>query len=184
MQTTIVDEAGGPTEELDGEEVNKEIIDKELVKDSKWKAILFSNLACIGGASTGVFFKKAAISGVSVIEFWFFSNLFVTIASSLQLLYKKMNPFKGITKTILKDIIIRTVSGQSAFILLFQSVTLLPISTSNILFNLYPFWINILACVLLRERLRIVDILGIVICFGGVIMIAVSKNKQAEEAAQ
>ena len=141
-------------------------------------------MACIGGASTGVFFKKAAISGVSVIEFWFFSNLFVSIASTLQLLYKKMNPFKGMTKTILKDIIVRTVSGQSAFILLFQSVTLLPISTSNILFNLYPFWINILACILLRERLRIVDILGIIICFGGVVMIAVSKNKQAEEAAE
>lgn len=121
---------------------------------------------------------------MSVIEFWFFSNLFVSIASTLQLLYKKMNPFKGMTKTILKDIIVRTVSGQSAFILLFQSVTLLPISTSNILFNLYPFWINILACILLKERLRVVDILGIIICFGCVVMIAVSKSKQAEEAAE
>ena len=176
MQTTIVDEAGGPAEDLDIHKDKKETQDKGVAKDSKWKAILFSNLACIGGASTGVFFKKAAISGVSVIEFWFFSNLFVSIASTLQLLYRKMNPFKGMTKTILKDIIVRTVSGQSAFILLFQSVTLLPISTSNILFNLYPFWINILACILLRERLQIINILGIIICFGGVVMMAVSKN--------
>jgi len=44
-----------------------------------------------------------------------------------------------------------------------------------------PFWIAILACLLLRERIRLIEIIGIIVCFGGVILIATSKANEEEE---
>ena len=44
-----------------------------------------------------------------------------------------------------------------------------------------PFWISILACVLLKERIRLIEIIGIFICFGGVIMIATSKAGEEDD---
>ena len=67
------------------------------------------------------------------------------------------------------------VAGQSAFVLIYQAASMIPISTTNILFNMCPFWINILACLLLKERLQALDIIGIMVCFAGIVMIALSK---------
>ena len=67
------------------------------------------------------------------------------------------------------------MAGQITFAILNYSFTLLPMGTATILIQTNPFWISILACVLLREKIRLIDILGIFVCFGGVTMIAMSK---------
>ena len=44
-----------------------------------------------------------------------------------------------------------------------------------------PFWTAILARFVLRERIQLVEVLGIFVCFGGVTMIAISKSHTADE---
>ena len=45
-----------------------------------------------------------------------------------------------------------------------------------------PFWIAILACIILKERIQFIEIIGIVVCFGGVVMITYSKSFHEEDA--
>ena len=61
------------------------------------------------------------------------------------------------------------------------AMTLLPMSTAMILFQMNPFWIAILACIMLGERIRLVEILGIVVCFCGVVIIALSKAEEVDD---
>ena len=50
-----------------------------------------------------------------------------------------------------------------------------------ILFQINPFWVTILACLLLKEKVRLIEILGIFVCFGGVIMIGFAKQQRLDE---
>ena len=43
-----------------------------------------------------------------------------------------------------------------------------------------PFWTAILACILLGERILVVEIIGITICFVGVVLISLSKNSELQ----
>lgn len=87
-------------------------------------------------------------------------------------------------KENIKDLIIRCIAGQLTFGLINYTITLISIGTSLILFQTNPFWVSILACVLLNEKIKLVEILGIFVCFGGVIMIALSKQQRADELAE
>ena len=53
--------------------------------------------------------------------------------AAYQMCYKKMNPFVGFPKALIKDLIIRSFAGQITFALLNYSVTLLPMGTAMIL---------------------------------------------------
>ena len=52
---------------------------------------------------------------------------------------------------------------------------MISIGTALILFQTNPFWISILALIIVREKIRLIEILGIIVSFGGVIMIAFGK---------
>ena len=133
------------------------------------------NLFAFSATVQGALFKYVAKDGVSIIEFCFIRNIWIGGLASIQSCYKKINPFRGFPRNLIKDLIIRSLAGQITFALLNYSFTLLPMSTATILIQTNPFWISILACLLLHERIRLIEILGIFICFGGVVMIAISK---------
>lgn len=46
---------------------------------------------------------------------------------------------------------------------------------------MHPFWTSILAFLLLKERIKAIEILGILICFGGVIMIGFARQERIDE---
>lgn len=142
------------------------------------------NLFALTATIQGGLFKHIAKQGVSVIEFCFFRNVFIGGLASFQSCYKKQNPFKGFPKHLVKDLIIRSLAGQITFALLNYSFTLLPISTGVIIIQTNPFWISILACFLLKERIRLIEIVGIMICFGGVIMIGLSKAQKSDDSQE
>ena len=50
-----------------------------------------------------------------------------------------------------------------------------------ILFQTNTFWVAVLACFLLRERVRLAEIIGIFVCFGGVVMIGFAKQERIDE---
>jgi len=55
------------------------------------------------------------------------------------------------------------------------AISLISIGTALILFETNSFWVAILACVVLRERVRLFEVIGIFISFGGVVMIGFGK---------
>ena len=53
-----------------------------------------------------------------------------------------------------------------------------PISLVTVLWQTSPFWISILAYIMLKEPIVLVEIIGICICFGGVGAIASQSRAQ------
>ena len=107
----------------------------------------------------------------------FSRNIFIGGSAAIIMCVIKKNPIKMLPRRLYRDMFIRSLAGHFFVAFLNLSVTYLPMSTAMILFQLNPFWIAILACLVLRERIRLIEIVGIFVCFGGVIMISLSKAK-------
>mmetsp|Transcript_31339 Transcript_31339/g.38829 ORF Transcript_31339/g.38829 Transcript_31339/m.38829 type:complete len:140 (+) Transcript_31339:361-780(+) len=138
------------------------------------------NLFALSATVQGVIFKAIAKDGVSIIEFSFLRNVWIGGLAAMQMCCQKTNPFKGFPKHLIKDLVIRSLSGQITFALMNVAVTLLPMSTAMILFQMNPFWIATLACLMLGEKIRLIEVVGIFVCFGGVVMIALSKANEED----
>ena len=54
--------------------------------------------------------------------------------AAIQLAVKKVNPFKGIPRALVKDLLVRSVAGQVTFGVVNYTFTLLPIGTALIIF--------------------------------------------------
>ena len=153
-------------------------------KDNRCVAIIFMNIFAISATGQGVIFKYVAKQGVSIIEYMFFRNFCIGTIAGMQLCYSKRSPINGIPPESVKDLIVRCIAGQVTFALINYTITLISMGTSLILFQTNPFWVSILACLLLSEKIKLVEILGIFVCFGGVIMIAFAKQQRISEAAE
>ena len=81
------------------------------VVDSKCKAIFFMNLFALSATIQAALFKHVAKEGVSVIEFTFMRNVWIGGIAAIQMCYKRVNPFKGFPKALIKDLIIRSFAG-------------------------------------------------------------------------
>ena len=129
----------------------------------------------------GVLFKYVANQGVQIVEYVFFRNFFICLTACVILRYKKINPLTGIPSSYARDVVIRSVAGQVTFGLMNVSFALIPIGTAFIMLQTSPFWTSILACLIVGEKIRVIEILGIVASFIGVVMIGLNKQ-QGEDA--
>lgn len=66
--------------------------------------------------------------------------------------------------------------GQFCFMIFMTSVSLLPLSLHMIIYQTSPFWTSILAFLLNGERIQAFEYVAMVLCFCGVIAIALSKQ--------
>lgn len=53
-----------------------------------------------------------------------------------------------------------------------------------IIFNTSPFWASILGYIILKESMKMYEVAAIVVSFGGVVLIALSKPDGNQEAAE
>ena len=67
---------------------------------------------------------------------------------------------------------VRTLTGQANFVLLNIAAPLAPLALIMVFWQTAPFWVSVVAFFILRERIFPLEILGMVICFTGVIVIA------------
>ena len=88
---------------------------------------------------------------------------------------KKMFPWdkKGALVT-------RTLTGQANFVLLNMAAPLAPLALIMVFWQTNPFWISIVAFCLLKEPLVRLEIIGMFICFGAVVMIVLQQKKEKD----
>ena len=67
------------------------------------------------------------------------------------------------------------VSGLASQTLMIFSTNMLPITIANLILNINPFWITIMGCVVLKEKIGILDIVGLLGSFAGVVLIILGK---------
>ena len=119
-----------------------------------------------------VIYKILAKSGFHIVEFTFFRCLSAFVVSIIWNLISGLNPIKHFPKGKECHIIFRSLMGHTSFTSFNLAVPFAPLSLIMILFNTSPFFMSIIAFCLLKEPIICVEIVGMFVCFGAVIAIA------------
>ena len=103
--------------------------------------------------------------------------IFILLATTILLWCYKLNPLGSSDFPKKKRVLthVRNFLGNTGFCLWNINVTLVPISTLMIIFNTNPFWVSIMGYFFNKEKIASFEFFGMVICFAGIIVIALSK---------
>lgn len=71
----------------------------------------------------------------------------------------------------------RNIGGTATVISLFYGIKYLPIGIFQIIYNTSPFWASLLGFILLKERLKKVEIIAMVLSFILILLIALDDHK-------
>ena len=69
-------------------------------------------------------------------------------------------------------ILVRCLSGQTNILLLYVAAPMAPLALLMVLWQTNPFWISILAYLMLNEPIMKLEIISMLFCFGAVVVIA------------
>ncbi|KAI8049821.1 uncharacterized protein B0P05DRAFT_321905 [Gilbertella persicaria] len=125
-------------------------------------------------------------AGVSVIVKWLnaahYPSFQIVLARAcvqlplglLGCLFTWVNPFgkKGIRRWIF----FRALASSVALILFFHSLTQLPLLDATVIFFVGPVFKVIIACIVFNERFSTLDVVYILICFGGLLLVGKSSS--------
>ena len=95
--------------------------------------------------------------------------------------FRKQNPFANVPKTGRIDVIMRSLAGQLTFALENYSFTMLPMAVALIMIATNPFWVIIIALCMFRDKILPIEIVGIMVCLGGVAILVYSEHYTALE---
>lgn len=134
----------------------------------KTKSLLYIILDSLAVAGM-LFFVKDMGRDIPIFEKIFFKNILCVIVVFLLLKIKKV-PILG-SRRNRKAMILRGFIGGMAVYLQFYTVSLLKLSDSAVLLKTVPFFITIIACLFLKEKLAPIQIPALIISFVGVLFI-------------
>jgi drug/metabolite transporter (DMT)-like permease len=113
--------------------------------------------------------------GLSIAEVSLIRNSLNFIMSIPPFLLSGMGPFEGMSRDLWLPIIVRTIAGNLGFFTFTSTFKYLPMGIGNIIVLSNPFIVVFLAACLFKDAINIVDILGIVVSFCGILIMAYTK---------
>ena len=134
------------------------------------------NLFVLAHKGQKIIFKHIAKADVSVIEFCFFRNCLILLITGIIFAYRRQNPFVNFPKIRKVDVFIKALAGQLTFALENYSFTMLPMAVALIMIATNPFWVIIIALCMFKERLLAIEVIGIMVCLGGVALLVYSEH--------
>ena len=149
----------------------------EVVKDNRCRAIIFMNLFAIGGVGQAIVFKLAIAEGATVIDYQLFRSLGILIAAAIELCCTRRSPITEFPTSDKYTLLLRCIMGSLVILLFNICLSLIPLTTLMIIFQSSSFWISLLAFCMFREPLYLVEMLGMVVCFAGMVTITLSEAK-------
>ena len=79
------------------------------------------------------------------------------------------------------SLLFRSIGGHLNFFLMSIGVSMLPMSLAIVCFMSSPFWVSIIARIWLKEKIILLEIIGMIICFSMVGAIAIDAKLQEDE---
>ena len=92
------------------------------------------------------------------------------------------NPTKEVRRDQIVPLIVRCLSGTTAFIVVTMTVKMIPLTIFQVITNVTPFISGLLACVWLGERLSWFQFICMLFCFSGIVLVTLSKGDSGEDA--
>ena len=77
--------------------------------------------------------------------------------------------------------VIRSLGGQFTFGLMNFAFALIALGTVSVILNTNAFWIAILGCLINKERVSALEVIGMFLAFTGVLIIGYSKKQSSDE---
>ena len=135
------------------------------------------NLTAIGLTGQSVMFKFALAEGARVFDYTVFRNVSVIIIAAIQLSCAGLNPVKTFPWADKKQILLgRIIAGQSNFVLFNYTLNFVPLTLMMIIFRTNSFWTSILAYCFFNEKMTLLEIIAMLLCFGSMVTITVTRD--------
>jgi drug/metabolite transporter (DMT)-like permease len=119
------------------------------------------------------FAKECQEKGMNVFDLAFLRT-FVNFIIAGIIVKASGNNFFGFSWAQTPFLVLQSFIGLTNYICLLTGCKLLPIFLANIILNTCPFWAALLAFLILSEKIKCVDIICMVGCFTGVIILALA----------
>lgn len=101
--------------------------------------------------------------------------IYLTFSSTALLLYKR-NPIRELTKEDIWPLIVRCLASTSSLFIVIVAIKLVPLTIFTVITNMTPFMSFLLAWIWLGDRLGLFQIVMMIFCFAGVVLVACVKN--------
>lgn len=152
-------------------EVNDDDADNGECWSNRTKAIVFMNGYCLTLVIYQSMAKVCTNAGVNVFDLCFIRT-FINLCTSTMTCFCFGKGHFDFTSEQAPPLVIRSFLGLVTYTTLLVGVMLMPIFLANIILNTAPFWTALLAYCILGEGVKTMEIICMVGCFVGVIVLA------------
>ena len=118
--------------------------------------------------------------GLTVVELSLVRSASILLGAIISVHSSGQTYYKGIKRAQILPLLLRGICGFCAFAGAAMAVKLIPFSIHQIIQNLMPSIVAILACCFLHERITLYELVAIILCFIGVSIVAFGGQKKQE----
>ena len=144
------------------------------MQSSKLKAIVFINIYCIFDTVDNINAKQATAKGVDFLDLTFSRIAMNFVSACFFVWFFNQKVFESIPRGFYGPLGYRSVMMLVSQALNCFAIQLLPLSMMTIVQNTQAFWTVLLGYMINNEQFLRVEVIGILACFCGVIMMAAS----------
>ena len=101
--------------------------------------------------------------------------------ATITILIEKRHPIREFPTDFKLTLWIRVCLGQIAYLLFYTAVAMVPLTLINVISKLEAFFVFILGYLINGERIVPIEVLGILICFGTVVVLSMTDNEEDVE---
>ena len=152
--------------------------------DSRAKAIICINLFSISITITSVIFKQVQQQGVSVIDYQFFRSFTILVLAAIALCIEQRNPVREFPSQFKWTLLTIIIFGLAAVFIFYAALALAPLIIINVIIKLDSFIVLVLGFLINREPFVLLEVLGMLICFGAILAMALSAAKESEASEE
>ena len=93
----------------------------------------------------------------------------------------KKNPFKEVARADIFPLSLRSLSSTASLFIVIIAIKFVPLTIFNVVTNMTPFVSGVLAWIWLGDKLGVFQIVMMIFCFAGVVLVACSKNTDEDD---
>jgi len=146
------------------------------------KAVIFINIFCVFDCCDNINAKSALDKGVDFLDLAFSRIALNFVSACFFIYFFKQKVFASVPKEFRWSLCYRSLMMMAGQTLNCFAIQLLPISMMTIVQNTQAFWTVLLGWMINNEKFLKVEAVGILVCFSGVIMMAMSEDPTVDEA--
>ena len=165
--------------------VQKEQKEEKETEHSVMCVFLMAQINCILQIGVQVLFKDAQVTyGAKIPEVTFIrACTYLALGTTNLFIYKK-NPFAEVPREHILPLVLRCASSTAALFIVITAIKLVPLTIFGVVTNMTPFVAGLLAWVCLDEKLAIFQMVMMVFCFAGVVVVAITKNSDEDDLSE